>query len=68
MHFFGFCFERRSSTQYEGDLVTLCGISCNVCRYYVVTFVTTKIIKNKILIIHQNKCWPQKQPNMGEML
>ena len=28
----------------------------------VVTFVTNKIIKNKILIMHQNKCRPQKQP------
>ena len=39
------CTERHSTAQYEGDLVTLCGRSCNVCRYYVVMFVTNKIIK-----------------------
>ena len=34
----------------------------------VVMFLLNKIIKNKILIMSQNKCWPQKQLNMEEML
>ena len=39
--------------------------NCLIGLYYVVTFVINKIIKNKILIINQNKCRPQKQHNMG---
>ena len=47
------CTERLSTVQYEGDHVT---------------FVTNKIIKNENLIIRQNECQPQKQPNMGDKL
>ena len=42
----------------------------NIAEYGrdVVTFVTNKIIKNKNFNYPPNKCRPQKQPNMGEML
>ena len=57
-----YCAERRSTAQCERDLITFVDIIC-----LLVTFVTNKKIKNKNLIIHQNKCWPQKQINMGGM-
>ena len=39
---------------------------CNTIKNNI-TFVTLfLLIKNKILIIGQNKCPPKKQPNMGK--
>ena len=55
---FHYCVEKRFTTQYGGDLVMLQNV---ILRLFL-------LIKNKILIIGQNKWRLEKQPNMGEML